>query len=121
MIATIENLRECTAQDIFNTIAAHLLKQNKASKEGLRTRYKNDQGLKCAAGCLIPDHLYNPKIEGLNWNYLVQRGTVPGDHFLLIRALQHFHDSVPAEDWLRKIGFIAADWELVFRYDVLVA
>lgn len=52
-------------QQIFDTVATHLLKQGKPalSAEGY-CRYRTDDGLKCAVGVLIPDDKYDPKIEG---------------------------------------------------------
>lgn len=55
-----------TGQEIFDGVLAHLRKQAKAS---LNTRgkcaYRGEGGTACAVGCLIPDELYDPRIE--NW------------------------------------------------------
>ena len=51
-------------QQVFNTVAKHLLTQKKKSiKDGTcRYRYRN---LSCAVGCLIPKEEYSPKLEGI--------------------------------------------------------
>ena len=46
-----------TAQEIFNIVALHLFKQQAGSfdEEYSHCLYRNEDGLKCAIGCLIPD------------------------------------------------------------------
>jgi len=56
-------------QDIFNTVALHLLAQKAkatTAREDLSysCRYRTASGLKCAVGCLIPDELYTESLEG---------------------------------------------------------
>lgn len=48
-----------TEQEIFNTVARHLLTQKERAVEGSRCSYRNAKGLKCAVGCLISDDVYN--------------------------------------------------------------
>lgn len=58
-----------TPQDIFDTVAAHLYKQNKRSYKGNARMsggfcvYRSPEGLKCAVGCLIPDEDYDPRMD----------------------------------------------------------
>lgn len=57
------------AQEIFDTVASHLLQQGRKAVSVLGScRYRitapADVVLKCAIGCLIPDELYNPEMEG---------------------------------------------------------
>ena len=56
-----------TAQEIFDTVLTHLREQGKAAKgrDG-DCQYRGTRGTACAVGCLIPDELYNPLIEGLS-------------------------------------------------------
>lgn len=59
-----------TAQEIFNTVVAHLRQQKKRAMvynedNGLaQCLYRAPDGLKCAVGCLIPDGAYKPSFEG---------------------------------------------------------
>lgn len=51
-------------QETFDRVAKHLLKQNKKSVNGTQCMYRSSDGLQCALGCLIPDELYVPSLEG---------------------------------------------------------
>jgi len=56
-----------TKQEIFDKIAVHLLTQNAVSVgpgDNQMCKYRTDDGLSCAIGCLIPDELYVKKLEG---------------------------------------------------------
>lgn len=52
------------AQEIFNKVITHLRKQGKPAAEGPYCRYRTEDGLKCAVGCLLPDEEYDSKYEG---------------------------------------------------------
>ena len=52
---------EMFAQEIFDTVVEHLRRQgHRAYKEEYGCLYRLENGDKCAVGCLIPDHLYDP-------------------------------------------------------------
>lgn len=54
-------------QEIFDKVVNHLREQGcRSSRPGSRAfcSYRGENGLKCAIGCLIPDNLYHPKLEG---------------------------------------------------------
>lgn len=58
-----------TKQEVFNTVARHLLKQGKpaATKNSHYCKYRVKVGghvLKCAVGVLLPDKLYDEALEG---------------------------------------------------------
>ena len=59
-----------TDQEIFTKVATHLLTQGKRSERFFDDdgepgcAYRSAAGLMCAVGCLIPDELYEPAIEG---------------------------------------------------------
>jgi len=55
------------AQEIFDKVATHLLKQGRRSTQpesGEMCAYRGADGTKCAVGVLIPDELYNDMMEG---------------------------------------------------------
>lgn len=54
-----------TEQEIFTKVATHLLAQMARSRSGDDgvCLYRGDNGLQCAAGCLIPDELYSEALE----------------------------------------------------------
>lgn len=102
-----------TLQEIYDKVKTHLLTQNERSVDlyDFVCKYRGPRGLMCAAGCLIPDELYLPTLEGraadgLNVaNVLAQAGVLGpagaerGQQLSLIRKLQVIHDSNLPQDW----------------------
>jgi len=100
-----------TAQEIFDTVAEHLLKQGKQSKApgDKGCRYRGPDGTKCAVGVLIPDADYrkwmdaghsipvDTLLEGRDANRKKHR--VPASikalvpHQCLLATLQGAHDN----------------------------
>jgi hypothetical protein len=86
-----------TKQEIFDTVAFHLIKQGKksANDRGI-CLYRSPGGLKCAVGCLIPDEVYWPSMEGRSVSRLL--GCYDGLKFLrpfkaILNDLQQAHDA----------------------------
>lgn len=97
---TLDNLAESTTEEVFEYIRNHLLTQNRKSTDvSGNCMYKNEQGLKCAAGCLIPDEKYHPKIEGTKWCKLTDTGYVSKAHIKLIQSMQSIHDNNDPITW----------------------
>ena len=97
---TINNLAESTAEEVFEYIKHHLLTQmEKCVDDKGHCLYRNEQGLKCAAGCLIPDDMYDPVLEDKRWHSLVLQKFVPTEHMELIRKMQDIHDEMLVSDW----------------------
>ena len=88
-------------QLVFDTVAKHLLDQGEKSLgfEG-ECLYRNEQGLKCAAGCLIPDKQYYASLEGIIWSGLILHGRVSKHCESLISHLQLIHDNNNPDTWL---------------------
>ena len=123
---TLETLSQATAQEVFDQVARHLLTQNKMSlgDSGLKDfpdcRYRNDDGLTCAAGCLISEDEYYMKVasyEGRGWATLVVKGIAPDAHWKLIWELQKIHDSNRVSDWPKRLLEVAFKNDL--EYTVL--
>ena len=133
-------------QKIFNKIAKHLLKQNKRSlnADG-RCVYRGPNGLKCAIGCLIPDKIYNKKMDNLGEWYssvpiydlamiypnvrkyleidlgsrlMTRMEGVPED-IVFLQSLQDIHDddAYAPYEWKALLKEFAVDNKL--NYDVL--
>jgi hypothetical protein len=100
MIVTVHNLAEATKQDVFDTIARHLLTQREpsASEDGTSCLYFGPDGKRCAAGCLLTEPL--GKLNDEPWGRLVDAGVVPGAHRELIEDLQSIHDDATCRDRL---------------------
>lgn len=107
------------AQRLFDKVATHLLAQNEKSIAYGTCLYRTDNGLMCAAGCLISDDDYDPSMEDnlidhvfRNWPD-VQRG-ICMDYEIsvekaqtLIGELQEIHDDQKVADWKKALNAIA--------------
>ena len=114
---TLATLGGATEQEVFDQVARHLLTQQKRSvtkdEEQFSCRYKNENGLSCAAGCLIADDEYYKDMEGSSWDVLVDEDVVPTENCLeLIIALQNIHDCAPVEEWRAALGKLASLYKL---------
>lgn len=102
-----------TKQETFDTVVDHLRKQGAKAVAncGGGCSYRNPEGLKCAAGCLIPDDQYKPGFEGrwiedtplsdlagfaLELNALIE---TLGHDRILVKRLQQVHDGNRFEDY----------------------
>lgn len=66
MNVTIENLAQASERDVVETIAFHMLRQGKRSRDANTCVYRNSEGLSCAAGVLLSDEKAK-EFEGLTW------------------------------------------------------
>jgi hypothetical protein len=88
------------AQEIFDTVAKHLLKQGRRATDpdgGVMCSYRGACGTKCAVGVLIPDELYDAVMEGKTLSGLLSCTMVAlpdwmMDHRTLLGWLQDVHD-----------------------------
>lgn len=53
-----------TSQEVFDRVVAHFAQQKRAAMNDLGSCKYRFNGLKCAAGALIPDDKYAPVLEG---------------------------------------------------------
>lgn len=108
------------AQEIFDTVAIHLLTQNKKSVYfGVQCRYRAPNNLKCAIGILIPDDIYTDDMEGLGVGGLLDSydisPTLPKyfmKHRDLLAALQLVHDKNDPEYWKGELVSVSTIFDL---------
>jgi hypothetical protein len=88
--------RPTTAQEIFNTVAMHLLVQGrKAVGKNGKCVYRSPNGDRCAVGVLISDEEYLKKMEGKTVVKLLFDEQMPKrllPHVKLLAELQAVHD-----------------------------
>jgi hypothetical protein len=113
-----------TKQETFDFVVRHLYKQGKPARENYYCRYRTNDGLMCAVGCLIPDEVYTPKMEGKIapdlaeslFPNLPQEITYYSD---MLDSLQWVHDSWDISEsfksLVRKLKNIAIDHNVVFN------
>lgn len=110
-----------TQQEIFNKVWNHLLTQDKQAindNEGV-CLYRAEDGCMCAVGCLIPDELYDPDMEGLDVNNTKVRGVLEeiglldqADNLGLLNSLQYIHDHVSSAYWESHLRGVADERHL---------
>ena len=104
-----DTFNAATSQEVFDFVAHHLLTQNETSLLELGTdscAYHGKNGLKCAAGCLIPDNLYLESFEGQTWRYVLKELGFTS-HDKLVSSLQDIHDSRDIDFWFEKLESLA--------------
>lgn len=111
-----------TKQQTFNKVVRHLRKQQKKAKCSSKflkgtCAYRTKSGLMCAAGCLIPDELYNKEFEGQGV------GSEPlsilfenlGHDIDLVSYLQLVHDYYSVKEWEEQFKVVAKKHKLTYR------
>lgn len=107
-----------TKQETFDIVVKHLKQQGCKSLCGTKCLYRNQDGLKCAAGVLIPEDKYH---RGLEWEPVISDSRVGrllrglGHDILLVRDLQRCHDGLNVEDWGLRLEEIAKKHGLIIR------
>lgn len=114
---TIHNLKDSTAQEVYDFIAHHLLMQNERASTitGCVYRTVKPEGkiLKCAAGCLIPDEDYDSASERKRWSGTIYAEDTEFSHVYLIESLQLVHDQDEPFNWLKKLKEVAINYDLI--------
>lgn len=116
------------AQEIFDHVVNHAIKQKKKSKQYRKCTYRGTNGESCFAGCLFTDEEYSSKMEFKDIHGVHQNGLLPKrleGHVSLIYELQQVHDQ-PAEDasmfseWANMFESTAAMFHLSFDRDAFL-
>lgn len=100
-----------TEQKIFDKVATHLQKQGRRAldKDGVCV-YRGEEGAKCAVGALIPDELYDSKVEGVTVAGIPRHDDTEEDarKLVLLSRLQRVHDN--GYPW--ALASVAEDYKL---------
>jgi hypothetical protein len=107
-----------TQQEIFDIVARHLLTQNAKAHRGDKCVYRAEDGKKCAIGCLIPDDVYSPDMEGqsilslLESDVWTKKLPFSLDDAEFLGYLQAIHDWHDLSVWKDKLQEIATKYQL---------
>lgn len=128
MQISLATLPQCSAQQVFDHCARHLLTQKKRSTDARgKCCYRGPGGLKCVAGACIADDEYRPfmddpelfaqylKVDGKVvpfWRNLAWYGVVPSAHLDLIGDLTVIHDAVAVKSWAKWLHDVAVRFSL---------
>lgn len=112
-------MQKAYKQKLFNRVARHLLKQNRASTSCGVCRYRGPDGTTCAIGCLIPDSRYSSEFEGKNISALqlynmLDKVFTPAQltELSMLTALQEVHDYNLPNAWKAKLFDVAKHYGL---------
>lgn len=109
-------------QQTFDRVARHLLRQGRPSVtaplgEPRSPAYRGDDGCMCSAGCLIPNEMYSPEMEGRSVSDDQPAGeaiAALGHDLELVQQLQLLHDGM-VDTW-SPIGIRVGLRELAVGY-----
>ena len=114
-----------TNQEVFDKVARHLLTQKVQSQvsdyggggDGGGCAYRGENGTSCAIGCLIPNELYKPEMEGKSVSGLQRNSKELLELFrntdsALLSALQDIHDDIDPHCWAERLNSEAVAWDL---------
>lgn len=115
-----------TLQEIFDRVVRHARKQGCKSlgmwKPGHpgACAYRGDGGTKCFMGALIPDEVYDPRIEGCSVpssrglinRILRDSGVDVITHAEPLAHLQKIHDRYAVKDWESAFQFFSQKYDL---------
>lgn len=128
---TLLNCHEHPLQAVFDKVAKHLLTQNKRAMKDFpgeypidRCAYRGDGGAMCAVGCLIPDDVYDPSMEGRSAGEVMRMlhgvrelasvSQALGVSHAMLSALQNAHDNYEPFEWPMELAYIARQYNLSF-------
>ena len=119
-------------QEMFDTVVTHLLTQKVRSEgptpEAAKLRglmfndnsclYRGPGGLKCAAGCLIPDDKYSESMEALAVDGLpfFNELCTTISQMMLLKKLQRIHDNDEPSNWEGYLRELANANNLQFNW-----
>jgi hypothetical protein len=106
-------------QQTFDTVVKHLRTQRcRAVNDSGNCQYRTAENLRCAAGCLIPDELYDPAMEStepIHPQHLAGQVIIKLGHvFTLVLALQRIHDTYKVAAWENELQRIANRFSLTW-------
>ena len=113
MAITLETLEACEAQELFDQIVEHLLKQNKRSVNAQNEpAYYGLDGCKCPVGSLIPEDKYQKDFEGKGFYYVLLKLSLPRAYEWMMDRFEDIHYESPPEQWGDELKAMAIDMEL---------
>ena len=104
-------------QHTFDTIVEHLRKQGCKSADAIGVcLYRGPNGLKCAAGILIPDDKYHLDMENKPCDLDIVCKAIPEQYDIHIASrMQNIHDSYPPCYWESKFKQLAERYNLTYK------
>lgn len=108
-----------TNQEAFSTMVLHLRAQGAQALSARPGRvgdclYRTPEGLKCAVGCLIPDHVYHDGMERRSATDVADEVPCLRDlNVDILEAMRSVHDAIPVTEWEEGFREVAETYGLV--------
>lgn len=102
-------------QEIFDIVSVHLILPNAKSENDSVCLYRGPNGLKCAAGALLPDEYYRTDMEERALLDVVRKFNVPEywrTEWPFLEELQALHDEFTVEEWPDVLRSTARTYDL---------
>ncbi len=104
-----------TNQEAFDKMVAHLRKQGQKAKEDGSCRYRTEEGLMCAVGCLLTDAEYKRSMEGKGVEHMQHLyGVLQDLDPPFLAEMQDTHDAYDPTNWEARFADTAARFRLVY-------
>jgi len=104
-----------TNQEAFDKMVAHLRKQGRRADKNGVCRYRTEEGLMCAVGCLLTDDEYKPGMEGMGVEAMMAAYDIRfGVNENLLAEMQDTHDAWDPTHWETRFADTAARYGLVY-------
>lgn len=104
-----------TNQEAFDKMVAHLRKQGQKAIQNGVCRYRTEEGLMCAVGCLLADDEYRSGMEGMGVEVMMFAYEVLQDLDPLVLAeMQDTHDAYDPAEWEARFADTATRYGLVY-------
>lgn len=127
-------MQKLTNQELFDAVVSGLRKQGCKSltnlnaivwggerpNDTLACAYRGDNGTKCAVGQVIPDEVYNTRIENKSVSWIT---TIWDDSYKLpwnkksvplLSELQGVHDMADTKNWEHNWKQLAVEFDLIY-------
>lgn len=110
-----------TEQEVFDKVVSHLRAQGERSiSKDKDCLYRGPGGLKCAAGVMIEDSEYSPRMEGIEIGAILRfKDLGPGSlknrlskSVNLLEEMQAIHDLFDVKDWEHDFQRVAQKFSL---------
>lgn len=119
-VTSLKQVATASEQEIFDTVARHLILQGvRSNRPGQRRPiicgYRGQDGTSCAVGCLISDEEYDEDMEGRGVQYLLEEfveDDISHRTENLLSRLQEVHDESDVASWGLALIRVAARFNL---------
>jgi hypothetical protein len=116
----MRNDLDVSDQELFDRMVTHMRAQRTTAVLSGTSAYHGLDNRRCPVGAIIPDDLYDPRMEGISIGGLGHASWIKPElrtflrqHHRLLGAMQDVHDTVPPVEWEKYFHLIATNYDLL--------